>query len=245
MYAANLKTRDKSSAGLAALAIQAGLIVAFLNLAGSPQTSDTQVPMPLVDVSTPTPPPPRVEPQSSRPRQKGGAAAPKNIVSRATAVVSPRPVVQTPVIKTIPAAAIPREATDPTQGAARVRGPGTGLGGNGNGSGSGSGEGNGRGSGDGGIAAEPPRLASPVLNGYDFPPAIIEQWPRAATVFLRLRIDARGYVSECLVDRGTNVPAIDSAMCNTAHERLRFRPALDRSGQAVAGWFGYAQPAPR
>lgn len=241
MYAANLKTRDKSSAGLAALAIQVALLAAFVNLAGRPRTSDTQVPLPLVEVSTPTPPPPLVERQVSRPRQKAGGSAPKNIVSRATAVVSPRPVIETPVIKTIPSAAIPREATDPTQGAARVRGAGTGSGGNG----SGSGEGNGRGSGEGGIAAEPPRLASPVLNGYDFPPAIIEQWPPAATVFLRLRIDARGYISECLVDRGTNVPAIDSAMCNTAHERLRFRPALDRSGRAVAGWFGYAQPAPR
>ena len=28
-------------------------------------------------------------------------------------------------------------------------------------------------------------------------------------------------------------------------DRLRFRPALNRSGQAVAGWFGYAQRAPR
>ena len=47
------------------------------------------------------------------------------------------------------------------------------------------------------------------------------------------------------VDRGTGNPVIDSALCNIAHERLRFRPALNRSGQAVAGWFGYAQRAPR
>jgi protein TonB len=60
-----------------------------------------------------------------------------------------------------------------------------------------------------------------------------------------LRVDPRGLVSECMIDRGTGVPPIDSTMCNLAHERLRFRPALNRSGQAVAGWFGYAQPAPR
>jgi protein TonB len=62
---------------------------------------------------------------------------------------------------------------------------------------------------------------------------------------MRLRIDARGYVSECTVDRGTGLPAIDLTVCNLAYERLRFRPAVNRYGQAVAGWFGYAQPAPR
>jgi protein TonB len=74
---------------------------------------------------------------------------------------------------------------------------------------------------------------------------LLDQWPQGAAVFLRLRVDAQGYVSECVVDRGTGIPAIDSAMCNLARERLRFRPALNRSGQAVAGWFGYAQPPPR
>jgi protein TonB len=74
---------------------------------------------------------------------------------------------------------------------------------------------------------------------------MLDQWPSGATIFLRLRIDSRGYVSECMVDRGTGVPSIDSAMCNLAHERLRFRPALNRSGQPVAGWAGYAQRAPR
>ncbi|HEV2596097.1 MAG TPA: hypothetical protein VGU01_12945 [Sphingomicrobium sp.] len=241
MYAANLKTSDRSSAGFAALAIQAALLVAFLNLAGKSEKRDDQVPLPLVDVVVRPPPPPIAEPQVSKVRQKTGGSARKNLESRATAVVAPRAIIETPVVKTIPTAQIPRSATDPTQGASLVRGPGTGAGGNGEGSGAG----NGRGSGDGGIAAEPPRLASPVLSGYDFPQAIINQWPRAATVFLRLRIDARGYVAECLLDRGTNVPAIDSEMCNTAHDRLRFRPALNRSGQAVAGWFGYAQPAPR
>jgi protein TonB len=84
-----------------------------------------------------------------------------------------------------------------------------------------------------------------VLSGRDFSPDVLDQWPRGATVFLRLRVDPRGYVAECLVDRGTGVPTIDSTLCNLVHERLRFRPALSRSGQAVAGWFGYAQRAPR
>ena len=84
-----------------------------------------------------------------------------------------------------------------------------------------------------------------VLRGQDIPRDTLDDWPRGATVFMRLRVDASGNVSECTVDRGTGVPSIDNLLCNLAHERLRFRPAVDRSGQAVAGWFGYAQPAPR
>ena len=125
-----------------------------------------------------------------------------------------------------------------------MRGPGTGAGGVGTGTGSGAG-GNGPGGGGEGGVAEPPHLVTPVLRGRDFPREMLDEWPSRATVFLRLRVDVRGYVSECLVDRGTGVATIDSQMCNLAHERLRFRPALNRGGQAVAGWFGYAQPAPR
>ena len=46
---------------------------------------------------------------------------------------------------------------------------------------------------------------------------------------------------EADAERADDRRAID----DLAHDRLRFRPALNRSGQAVAGWFGYAQPAPR
>jgi len=86
---------------------------------------------------------------------------------------------------------------------------------------------------------------TPVLTGRDFPRDLIDQWPGGATVFLRLRVDARGYVIGCDIIRGSGVAVIDGAMCNLAHDRLRFRPALNRSGQPVAGWFGYAQRAPR
>ena len=144
----------------------------------------------------------------------------------------------------MPATQTPRQGSDPTQGASNVRGPGTGAGGVGTGTGSGSGGSGPGGGGDGGVA-DPPHLISPVLRGRDFPRDLIERWPGRATVFMRLRVDARGYVSECTVDRGTGVAAIVNQLCNIVHDRLRFRPAVNRSGQAVAGWFGYAQPAPR
>jgi len=84
-----------------------------------------------------------------------------------------------------------------------------------------------------------------VLTGRDFPSDMLDQWPRGVPVFLRIRVNPQGYVSECNVLRGTGVAVIDTVMCNIVHDRLRFRPAMNRRGQAVAGWFGYAQRAPR
>jgi protein TonB len=190
----------------------------------------------------PPPPPPQQTPQL-RPKEKEAASAPPNVKSQATPVEAPRPKVIVPPLPQIAASQTPREGTMATQGAA-FAGPGPGAGGTGNGTGSGAGGTGSGGGGDNGVA-EPPHLATPVLNGRDFPSDTLAKWPSGATVFLSLRIDERGYVSECAVNRGTGVASIDSQVCNVAHDRLRFRPAINRGGQAVAGWFGYAQRAPR
>jgi protein TonB len=246
MYRSDLNSRDKSGAIVAVVAIHGGLLFAFLNLSGKLDLANPQSVLRVFEVNEvppPPPPPPPPKTEQPKPKQKEGGSAPKNVKSQATPVVAPKPRIETPTPQKIVAAEIPRQGTAPTQGASPVSGPGTGAGGAGSGTGSGAG---GTGSGGGGEgAAYPPHLVTPVLRGRDFGSALLDQWPREAPVFLRLRVDAQGYVSECVVDRGTGVTAIDSAMCSLARERLRFRPALNRSGQAVAGWFGYAQPAPR
>jgi protein TonB len=244
MYRSDLKPRDKGGAIVAVVGIHAALLFAFLNLSGKIDLSDPQSALRVIDIGVIPPPPPPQRQAQPKPKLKEGGSAPKNIKSEATPVVAPKPRIVTPPAQPIAASETPRQGTAPTQGASTVRGPGTGAGGLGNGTGSGSGGSGPGGGGDNGVA-EPPHLATPVLRGRDFPPDLFDQWPRGATVFLRLRVDARGFVGECLVDRGTGIRAIDGAMCNIAHERLRFRPALNRGGQAVAGWFGYAQPAPR
>jgi protein TonB len=245
-YRTDVNARDKSGAIAAVVAIHAALLFAFLNLSGKLDLGDEQAGLRLIDFSIPPapPPPPPLQRQQVKPKEKQGGSAPRNIRSQATPVVAPKPKIVTPPVQKIAASETPRQGASPTQGAAAVRGPGTGAGGAGNGTGSGSGGNGSGGGGDNGVA-EPPHLATPVLGGRDIPPEIMDRWPRGATVFMRLRVDARGTVAECTVDRGTGVAMIDNAMCNIAHERLRFRPALNRGGQAVAGWFGYAQPAPR
>jgi protein TonB len=243
-YRTDVNSRERSGAIAAVIAIHAALLVAFLNLSGKIDLADPQSALRVFDLSDKSPPPHPSQREQPKPKQKEGGSAPKNIKSEATPVVAPKPRIETPPVQQIAASETPRAGAAPTQGASTVRGPGTGAGGAGTGTGSGSGGTGPGGGGDNGVA-EPPHLATPVLRGRDFPPDMLDQWPRGATVFLRLRVDARGLVSECMVDRGTGIASIDAAMCNFAHERLRFRPALNRSGQAVAGWFGYAQPAPR
>ena len=244
-YRSDISSRDRTGAIALVAAIHVALLLAFLHLSGKLDLGDTQQALSVLDFTAappPPPPPPRVR-QELKPKLKEGASAPRNIRSEATPVVAPKPRIETRALNPIVASETPRTGAAPTAGASTLPGPGTGAGGSGTGTGSGSG-GNGPGGGGEGML-EPPHLASPVMSGRDFPRDILETWPAHASVFLRLRIDARGYVAECMVDRGTGIAAIDSTICNLAHERLRFRPALGRSGQAVAGWFGYAQPAPR
>jgi protein TonB len=246
MYRSDLTNRDKGGAIAAVVAIHAALLLALLQLSGKVNLADPQSTLSVFDLANPPPEPPPPPPREARPkpRDKEGGSAPKNIKSEATEVKAPKPVVKPQIPNPVVASETPRNGTAPTQGASNVAGPGTGAGGTGTGTGSGAGGSGSGGGGDNGVA-NPPRLVTPVLTGRDFSSDTLARWPRGATVCLRLRVDARGYVGECTVDRGTGIAAIDSAMSNLAHDRLRFRPALNRSGQAVAGWFGYAQPAPR
>ena len=247
MYRSELNSRDKSGAIAAVVAIHAALLFAFLHLSEKMGFAPAQNVLRVFDVdelkTPPPPPPPPQQKETQKPKEKEGGSSPKNIKSEATPVVAPKPKIETPPVQTIAASETPRQGISPTQGASDVHGPGTGAGGVGTGTGSGSG-GNGPGGGGEG-AAYPPQLLTPTLRGHDFPNDVLDVWPRGMQVFLRLKIDARGYVSECIVDRGTGVAAVDSEVCTLVHERFRYRPAQNRAGQPVAGWAGYRQTPPR
>jgi periplasmic protein TonB len=247
-YRTDISNGARGSAIAAVIAIHAALLFALLHLSGKIDLTDPESALRVFDViplqPPPPPPPPPQQTQQPKAHDKQSSPAPENIKSEATPVKAPKPRIVVPPVPQIPAAETPRQGSAPTQGASPVAGPGTGGGGVGTGNGSGAGGSGTGGGGDNGVA-EPPHLATPVLTGRDFPRQTLDSWPRGASVFLRLRVDARGYVSQCIVDRGTGVGAIDSGLCALVQQRLRFRPALNRGGQAVAGWFGYAQRAPR
>ena len=243
MYRSNLNTRDKGGAIAAVAAIHVALLSAFLHLSGRVDFGDPQRVLRVFDVKeVPPPPPPQREvpkpaERQQKPKEEEAAAAPENVKSQATPVVAPKPRIQLPVPVPVTPSETPNEGAAPTQGAGERPGQGTGAGGTGTGTGTGGG-------GEGGYA-QGPRLLTPVLRGRDFSRALLDQWPRNTPAFLRLRIDANGRVLQCIVDRGSGVPAIDSELCRLVQTRFRYRPAVNRNGGAVAGWTGYVQPPPR
>ena len=242
MYRSDLSNKDRTGAIAAVAVIHAGLLFALLTLSGRIDIPDPQEALEVIDVfDTPKPPPPPpVRPaQKTRPKDKEGGSAPKNIKSEATPVVAPKPVVEPQIPNPIVAAETPRQGAAPTQGASTVAGPGTGSGGFGSGTGSGYG-GGGPGGGGGGAVIRA-RLVSPPLGGRDFTQDLLRQWPRGRPLFARFRIAPNGAILQCIIDRGTGVPAIDANFCAAAARRLRFRPGLDRQGRPVADWFAYGQ----
>ena len=250
MYRSNLKTRDKSGAIAAVLAIHAGLLFVFLHLSGRVNLADPQSVLRTFDITeVPPPPPPTPEPprpadESEKPKEQEGAASAENIRSQATPIVAPKPRIELPVPVPVTPTETPNEGAAPTQGASTVPGPGTGAGGTGTGTGSG-GAGSGTGGGGQGLAATRARLAVPPLRGRDFPPQLLDAWPRGVTIWMRIRVDSNGGVLQCIVDRGTGNPAFDSQVCAVVQRRLRYYPGLNQNSQRVADWAGYRQEPPR
>ena len=248
MYRSDLNKKDKGGAIVAVAAVHVALLLMLLQISGKMDLTEPQSVLRVFDVNEVPPPPP--EPiqqpkpeQKPKPKESEGAASPQNVRSQATDVQAPRPPISLPVPVPMETSKTPNTGTQATQGAS-ILGPGTGAGGTGKGTGSG-GSGNGNGGGGGGGYITPPRLLTPVLRGRDFPRQMLDDWPRGAQLFLRIRVSSAGSVSQCIVDRGTGNPRIDSAVCNLVQQRFRFAPARSAGGQAVAGWFGYRQVAPQ
>jgi len=237
MYRTGLNAGDKGGAIIAVVAIHAVLLFMLLHLSGRIDLTQPQSVLRVFDVTQPQPTPPEIVEPERQPEQKPDqpkAASPRNLKSEATEVTAPKPRIALPLPVPMAVSDTPGKGTQSSQGASTA-GPGTGAGGTGTGTGAGG----------GGGYVTAPRLLTPVLTGRDFPQPLLRGWPRGGQLFLRLRIDSTGSVSQCLVDRGTGVASIDSAVCALVQQRFRYSPARNQGGQAVAGWAGYRQVPPR
>jgi len=246
MYQAQLPPRDRAATILLVLAIHVALAFALINL--SPPLRE-QLPEDVVELFDVTePPPPSVvelspEQEQAKPKREEGAASPKNIESKATPVVAPKPPIPLPIPKPIPVTQTPNIGNQRTQGASNVVGPGTGAGGVGTGTGSGgSGSGTG-GGGTGGIATRPAVVRG--ITNRDYPDEVARYWPRGGAVFIAVRVLPNGRATDCKINRSIGIPAIDQWTCKLVEERAIFRPATDASGRPVAAWYGYIQQETR
>ena len=242
MYQPKPPLRDRIATIAFVLVVHAGLAIAFISLSPPIREVLPQEVVEIFDVTEP-PPPPVVEeipqPEEAQPEREEGAASAKNIESQATPVVAPKPPIQLPIPQPMPVTQTPGQGSDRTQGASDVVGPGTGAGGQGTGTGSG-GSGSGTGGGGGGGTASGVRLVRGITN-RDYPPAIQRSWPRGGRVFVRVRVQPDGKVSQCDVMRSFGDRAVDQWTCSLVLQRAVFRPATDGNGKPIAAWFGYVQ----
>jgi protein TonB len=231
-YRANLDPRARSGAIFAVVAVHAAVLFALLHISEKIDLVDPQRVLKVFDVTNPPPPPP----QPAQPKPKPGASAPKNITSKATPVVAPKPQIQTLPEPPVATTETPRAGMQPTEGASDVHGPGTGAGGAGNGDGSGTGLGSG-----GEAIAERAHLVSPPLSSRDFPPDMVRQLASGAAPFVMFTVLPTGRVTNCRIYQSSGNPSLDSITCSLVVSRFVYRPALNRRGEAVASEMAYRQ----
>ncbi len=188
---------------------------------------DVTPPRPEVE---PPPPPPRKEP--SKAENPEGAAAPKNLKSKATQVVRPEPKIVLKTKNDITSAKKAGEGDDKSQGASDRPGPGTGAGGVGTGTGSGT-SGSGTGGGGSGAGWGPARkIAGDITNAKDYPRQR-RDLRNGKSVRVRFTVLTSGRVSNCRVIRPSGSPEDDQITCRLIEQRWRYRPARDQNGQPI------------
>jgi protein TonB len=253
MYRPAPTFRDRAGPMAAVVLLHLGIGYALLHLSGATTRAMPDSGLAIFDivVPPPAPPPPPVveqqrEAQDARPKKDEGAASPKNIESKATPVVAPKPRTELPDVSPVIAAVTPSTGSAATTGASDVVGPGTGAGGTGTGTGSG-GAGNGSGGGGGGgTPTRPTVIESTKLTSRDYPREAIRAWPRGGRVFVAVRVQLDGRATDCKVNRSSGVPGIDADTCRLVMAKVRFTPARDEQGRPYVDWYGYVQqPAGR
>jgi protein TonB len=236
--------RERLGGGAATLAVHVLLGLALLWGLGAPLPRAAEKALeafavaPPVQTAVSIPPPPRVSSDAAERRraapEREGAAAPANLRSEPTPLVAPRPLIPLPVPSPIVAAPIAGQGSDPSAGAAPVRGPGTGAGGFGEGRGSGyGGDGGGGGGGARGFGRETgPRLLRGGLRNSDYPRWA---WERGigGTVGVRFTITVDGRMTNCRITRSSGHRELDSWTCDLLARRYRFAPARDENGAPV------------
>lgn len=245
MYQPRPTARDRAATIAIVIAIHVALAFALINLGGPLRDTLPEQVIDVFDVTDTPPPPPVIEklpePEKAQPKREEGAASPKNIESKATPVVAPKPPIQLPVQEPIPVTQTPGQGSESTQGASNVPGPGTGAGGQGTGTGSG---GSGSGTGGGGFGGEgirPQVIPSTTLTSRDYPSALRRNWPPGGRVYVAVRVQLDGHATDCKINRSIGDPVIDAETCRLVESKVRFRPAIDRDGRPYVAWYGYVQ----
>lgn len=216
---------DKAKAIVAVAAVHVALAAIILTGLNVRTVSQVVERLQTFDIVEPPPPPPNPPPPKPKPeqaRREAGAPARK---AEATPVVAPQPKIPAP--SPIPAAKIAGTGSAPNSGAGTA-GNGTGAGGSGNGPGGG---------GNGGFT--PAQKITKIPN-EEYRRLVAVSGMDRGTVGVTVKVTPDGAATNCRVIRSSGSPVADSLMCQLTEEYIRFRPARDPYGRAVAQditWF--------
>jgi protein TonB len=212
---------DQAKAIAAVIAVHAALAFVILSGLDVRMVRQSIESLTTIAIERPPPPPPiqppKPEPKPQPVKKPEGAAAKQ---AQPTPVVAPRP--RLPVPSPIPAARVAGTGTSSLSGAA-LSGSGTGAGGSGTGAGGG---GN-------GVGFTPAQKITKIPN-QEYRRLVTASGMERGTVGVAIRVTAEGIASNCRVVRSSGNPVADGLMCQLTERYVRFRPAHDPSGRAVA-----------
>lgn len=229
MFADQPRTRERATSAVVSavlLALLGWMLIGGLSVTGRKQAEQTLQLLQLAPV--PLPPREKQAPRRAADPRRDGAAAPPNLVAKATPLVLPPPPVRLPHPQAMVTSPVAGQGGDPDSGAAPLPGPGSGSGGQGDGTGSGDG-GDGDGGGGGG---SPPRYDHGRVRFGDLSASARADYV-PGTVEMQFSIGTDGRLTRCRVTRSGGSPALDADTCRLSIEKLRFRPARDAAGRAV------------
>ncbi|MCL6684797.1 energy transducer TonB family protein [Sphingomonas alba] len=211
---------DRAKAAAAALVVHIAIGAAFLTGLVTHVSQRRSDVLETFDVTLPPPPPSVVEQKKSPAKGDPGEVGKK---ANPTPVVAPKPKIEVPATSPIVAAPVAGTGSAASAGAANA-GTGTGAGGNGNGLGGG-------GNGGGGFTP-----AQKVTKIPDREYRRIREMSGMArgSVGLSIRVGADGVPSNCRIVRSSGHSGVDALMCQLTTTWVRFRPARDPQGHAVA-----------
>lgn len=212
---ANRPDRAKAIVAVAAVHVAlAAVIITGLNIDKVRTVVDQ---LKTFDVTEVPPPPPPPAPKPEKAKKPAGAPAPK---AQPTPVVAPQPRIPTP--SPLPAAKVAGPGTATASGAGGV-GNGTGAGGSGNGTGGG---------GMDYSRFTPARLVSNIPSSqYQ---QLASTGLPSGLVGVTIRVNSDGSVGNCRVARSSGNAGLDGLVCQLTTRYVRFDPARDPSGRAVA-----------
>lgn len=213
---------DRAKAAVAALLVHAAIGAAFLTGLATQVSRQSSDVLQTFDVEPPPPPIVELKPEDSAPKGDPGEAGKK---ADPTPVVAPPPRIEVPAKSPIAAAPVPGTGAAPSAGAA-IAGTGTGAGGAGSGLGGG-------GSGGSGAGFTPARKVTKIPDNEYRRIKAMSGMARGS-LGLTIRVGPDGVPSNCRIVRSSGIGNVDSLMCQLTLRWVRFEPARDPQGRAVA-----------